>query len=208
MDKRQKIGLVILLVGLLLALAYWLYSRTPVTKPVQTPESAATSGQTGLNVAGTSQPATGTKPTGTAPAAAETVASSPTLRYDQLRPLAKTFAERYLTFSTAGDYENLSDAQLMMTPAFAARTAAQIKANRAQPAAADFFGVTSRAVSLEVVAYDETAKTATVLADLNRQERGNGGVLRTPYNQRLTIMFVMTDGEWKIDDAILEQYKR
>jgi hypothetical protein len=206
MDKRQKIGLAILLLGLILALAYWLYPRSPAVPVAPVPEPTV-AGQTGLVVSGTTKPSA-TSPSTSKPVAAEAVASSPTLRYDQLRPLAKTFSERYLTFSTAGDSENLADTELMMTSAFAARTEAQIKVNRAQPPAADFFGVTSRAISLEVVAIDEAAGTAAMLVDLSRQERGNGGLLRTPYNQRLTIMFVLADGEWKIDDAILEAYKR
>lgn len=210
MDRRQKIGLVLIIVALLLSLAYWLYPR-PEAAPVVTEEPTTTVPQGGLGATGTGtkpQPLT-TKPITTpAETPAEVAAAPAGMRIEDLRPLAKTFSERYLTFSTAGDFENLQDARLMATTSFAAKISKQIEEGRAQPSATEFFGVTSRAISVNFLAVSEAEKTAVVEVDMSRQERGNGGQLRTPYNQRLTIVFVMQDDQWKVDDATLEAYKR
>jgi hypothetical protein len=211
MERRQKIGLALLIIALLAALAYWLYPRTATVAPAAGGQPEAAKPQAGLSVTGTKPLPLTTKPipkpsVETTPAT--TAASTAGMRIDDLRPLAKTFSERYLTFSTAGDFENLQDVKLMATTAFAAKIEKQIQDGRAQPPAADFFGVTSRAISVNFLAVSEAEKTAVVEVDMNRQERGNGGQLRTPYNQRLTIVFVMQDDQWKVDDATLEAYKR
>jgi len=209
MDTRQKIGLGLLLLGLILSLAYWLYPKPKAAVPVASEPTVTQQGGLGVTTSAAKPKPIATKPIPKpVTPVEEQVASNPSLKYDQLRPLSKTFSELYLSFSTAGNSENLVDSKLMMTPAFATRTDAVIKANRVQPPTGDFYGVTSRAISIEVGAIDEQAGTAAVVVDLNRQERGSGNQLRTPYNQRLTIMFVSVDGEWKVDDAILEPYKR
>lgn len=111
---------------------------------------------------------------------------------------AKGFTERYGSFSTEAQYANLRDVMPMMTAAFAAETQRTI-ANA--PAATEYYGVTTRAVSVTVSLLDETAGTATVTIGTQRQETKGSARTSTVRYQDLILTYQRVGTDWKVSSA-------
>lgn len=118
-----------------------------------------------------------------------------------LQSASKTFAERYGSYSTEAEFANLTDVLPLMSAAFAAETRAFVAG--ATPAA-EYYGVTSRVVSLEVVSSDEAAGAASVRVTMQREEaKGSVQNVSVRY-QALLLGFVMEGGAWKVSSAAWE----
>lgn len=139
------------------------------------------------------QPAQPPEPTLSERQEQESRASSATLQAQ-----AKLFAERYGSFSTEANYQNLKDLMPVMTDAFAAQTAANIKN---MPVATEYYGVTTRVVAVKTDALDEAAGTATLTLGTQRQET-KGTAAATVKYQNLVLMFKQVGTEWKISSAV------
>lgn len=123
----------------------------------------------------------------------ESRASSATLQAQ-----AKMFAERYGSFSTEADYQNLKDLLPIMTDAFAAQTSAFILT---VPKATEYYGVTTRVVAVKTDALDEAAGTASMTLGTQRQET-KGTAAPTVKYQNLVLTFKKVGTEWKASSAV------
>lgn len=110
--------------------------------------------------------------------------------------LARTFAERYGSYSNQGNYENLRDVYPLITVAFRSRLEAQAAAT---PAAADYSGVTTRALVATADSFDDTAGTAVVSVRTQRVTTTAAGS-KNSY-ETVVLVFVKQNGSWKIDRA-------
>ncbi len=125
----------------------------------------------------------------------ESRASSATLQAQ-----AKLFAERYGSFSTEANYQNLKDLLPVMTATFAAQTETSI---RTAPPSTEYYGVTTRVVSVKTDALDEAAGTASLTVSTQRQET-KGNAAPTVKYQNLALTFQKIGTEWKISSAVWE----
>lgn len=168
--------LFILIVAVLLALFF-----RPKAAPTPAPQEQAT------------QPITAPEPTLSERQEQESRASSATLQAQ-----GKLFAERYGSFSTEADYQNLKDLMPVMTASFAAQTATNIKN---MPAAAEYYGVTTRVVSVKTDKLDEAGGIATLTIGTQRQET-KGDAADTVKYQNLVLTFQKVGTEWKVSSAV------
>lgn len=115
-----------------------------------------------------------------------------------MNTLAKTFAERYGSYSNEANFQNLLDLKPLMTQAFAEQTQAFIDTT---PLPEGYYGITTRAITVEVQTLDEEAGTATVELNTQREEAKVSPANTTVWYQKLRLEFVMEDGTWKIASA-------
>lgn len=116
-----------------------------------------------------------------------------------LTRLAAAFAERYGSFSNTSNFENLSDLTVFMSVSMTARTEQYVENARAEGStSAEYFGITTRALSTEVTALDETAGSAKVMVQTQRQAV-SGSTGESVYYQEIMIEFVQEGGVWKVD---------
>jgi hypothetical protein len=181
MTRGKKIGLILslALLALLLVLLWLLMQRRPAATP-QPQESAIL--QNG------SQPAVpGPTPEETQQERIETTS---------VQSLAKTFTERFGSYSTEASFQNIVDLYPLMTAGFEAQMQAMIDA---QAPATEFYGVTTRIVSVTVERMD--GNTASVLVATQREEeRGTARTSSITY-QDLRLGMVFDSGTWKVDSA-------
>lgn len=111
---------------------------------------------------------------------------------------AKAFTERYGSFSTEAQYANLRDVMPLMTSAFAAQTERLIATF---PAATEYYGVTTRAVSVTVSSLDEKAGTAAVTIGTQRSETKGSARTSTVRYQDFMLTFQMVGTDWKVSSA-------
>lgn len=115
-----------------------------------------------------------------------------------LQSASKTFAERYGSYSTEAEFANLRDVLPLMSASFAASTQAFIDV--ATPAA-EYYGVTTRVIAIEVNAVDETAGTATVTVTTQREEAKKTIQDSSIRYADLVLTFVKEDDAWKVSSA-------
>ncbi len=112
--------------------------------------------------------------------------------------LSKTFVERYGSYSNEANFSNLVDVLPLMSASFASETEQFIASNDPPE---EYYGVTTRVITVSVDSQDETTGSAQVSITSQRQES-----VGTPQNseikfQDIVLTFITEGGSWKIDSA-------
>ncbi len=115
-----------------------------------------------------------------------------------VQTVAKTFVERYGSYSNESDFANLRDLYPLMTDAFKAETEAYIEGTTIPET---FYGITTRVITLKIDDYDETAGTATVTISTQREEAVDSPQNVSVRYQDIELSLVMESGVWKVDSA-------
>jgi hypothetical protein len=112
--------------------------------------------------------------------------------------LSKTFAERYGSYSNESDFANIKDVLVLMTDAFVEQTEAFMQEARA---GSEYYGVTTRVISMEVVEQNDEEGFATIQVTTQREEASGSPQNSSIFYQDLIIELVHVEGEWKISNA-------
>ncbi|HBL39695.1 TPA: hypothetical protein DDZ10_03435 [Candidatus Uhrbacteria bacterium] len=179
-DKKKRLVLIagILVLLLILLLLFWPKKKQPEAPLTETPSaSPAPVAETSL----------------VAPLIEREV---PTPSQASAEAVARTFAERYASFSAESHFINITDLFPIMTDAF--RTRQKVFIESAEPLD-EYYGVTSKIVSLSAVLF--TDSVAVVDASLQRIEaRGSAQNMATKY-ETLRLNLVFENGSWLVDGA-------
>lgn len=119
----------------------------------------------------------------------------------ELTAIARTFAERFGSYSSEGNFSNLIALQDIMTVKMKAFSQSYIADAQGSSASDVFYGVTTRAISAAVDEVDEAAGLAAVTVSTQRIE--SRGTTENPrvYYQSLVLGLALVDGQWKVDTA-------
>ena len=118
-----------------------------------------------------------------------------------IEAFARSFVERYGSFSNQSKYENLEDLYPFMTARFQKDTEATVSAARAKPSGAltEYSGVTTRVMSVKKNSV--SGNSAQLIIATQRQNSGtNSGI--TYQDIELTLLKI--EGQWKVDEATWE----
>lgn len=115
-----------------------------------------------------------------------------------LLAFSKTFIERYGSYSNEAAFANLRDVLPLMSDSFAARTQKFIDEGEVPE---EYYGVTTKVLTVEVSDKDDEAGRATIEATTQRAETVESPQNETVKYQEITLTFVMEEGAWKIDSA-------
>lgn len=207
MSRRTKIiiAVVIVLLLLLIALAVWLWLARPqgAQVPLQgDPVGTGSQDRPSLPSGGDSgRTSTATVP-GAQPTPITPVAPAEPDDASELRRLASAFAERFGSFSTQADFENILDLKAFMTTSMQAWADGYVEdAREDQDADAAYAGTTTRALSAQIESLDEDAGTATVLVRTQRRASQGTTLAAEVYYQDIRFTFRKVSGTWKADSA-------
>lgn len=118
-----------------------------------------------------------------------------------IQSLAKTFTERFGSYSTEADFANLRDVLPLMSASYAGQTQAYL-ATAVSPS--EYYGVTTRIVSIKVLSSDEAAGTASLDVSTQREEaKGSVQNVSVRY-QTLHLSLLKENNAWKVDTATWE----
>lgn len=179
-DKKKRLLLIvgILILIAILALLFWPREKTLAPPREETPAAA---------------PAPAAEPSLVAPLVEREV---PTPTQASAEAVARTFAERFASFSAQSRFANIRDLYPVMTNQFAAEQEALIAS---APALGEYYGVTSKIVSLTTVSLENGS--AVIEASLQRIEaRGSAQNAETKY-ETLRLDLVFENGTWLVDGA-------
>lgn len=180
-DRTKKIGIVILILLIIAIIALIFLSRKPAAEPApaQTP-----------GVTLTPENSEGVVP--------ETLTPNGTPIAPEERNVMRfsmQFAERYGSFSSESNYQNLIDLKPVMTVRMQQSVDAFIAT---QQESSEFYGVTTQAVS--GVVESQTDASATVLVSTQRTET-KGTSTSKSFAQQINVKLVKSGIEWKVDQA-------
>lgn len=88
---------------------------------------------------------------------------------------AKYFTERFGSYSNQSNYENFSDLEIFMTKDFASWSVSYVKQLRENaPSFETYYGISTRALTTEIISYDEKNAQAEIIVLTERSESSFG----------------------------------
>ena len=201
--SRQKLGIFIVIIGLIILIAIIYFGFFKNTVPV-------------VNNTPVITPASGNLPV-TSEATTEAVrAYVPDLNPSKEAPhkinatdvskIAMAFAERFGSFSNQSSYGNFTDLKIFMTANMKDwddKYVADLKAKATNQAV--YYGITTNALTSEVKNYDEAGGNAQIIVSTKRQESTATTSANAAYVQKLDLDFKKINNEWLVDRAYWEK---
>ncbi len=120
---------------------------------------------------------------------------------DDFKQIARSFAERFGSFSNHSDYGNIEDLRSLMSSkmqTWADDYVSNLRENREN--SAGYYGITTKALLEPEIINPEKSSGIEVLVKTQRQEVTATGEDKS-YEQDLKVVFVNEGGKWLVDGA-------
>jgi hypothetical protein len=111
---------------------------------------------------------------------------------------ARSFAERWGSFSTESDYQNVQDLYSVMTPTMRTWADKYVSDQRAKPASSEFFGVTTRAMKAEII---ENKNNAVRIQVTTQRIETKSNAPSKSYYQTMELSLVKNGDGYLVDGA-------
>ncbi|EKD32794.1 MAG: hypothetical protein ACD_76C00145G0002 [uncultured bacterium] len=112
--------------------------------------------------------------------------------------LAKTFSERFGSFSTESEFQNIRDVIPLATAGYSAELESMLTLS---VTSGEYYGVSTRVISTDVISLNDAAGTASVSVNTQRQEAKVSVQNTRVYYQTIELDFVKESGVWKVSKA-------
>ncbi len=186
------VGIVVLVIAVV-GVALFIRSRANKETPGQNPAGDTLlppDGQGGIPTGSTQQPTE-------IPAGLPVrQASSEEILQNGVKQLARVFVERYGTYSSDNNSQNVTEVQVLVTPEVWQR----IKPQSTTPATS-FVGVTTQVVTMEMKAW--TPDTAELYFKTVRTQQKDGAT--TTSQQNITVTMVRSGSSWLVSNFVWEK---
>jgi hypothetical protein len=122
---------------------------------------------------------------------------------NDLRRMAASFAERFGSYSNQSNFSNIVDLKIFMSQRMRQWADAYISQQRQKGLASDiYYGITTKAMTQEVIEFDDDLGQAAILVRTRRREATSSTRNTSDFfNQNIIINFIQEKGVWKIDSA-------
>ncbi len=122
---------------------------------------------------------------------------------NDLMRLAASFAERFGSYSNQSNFSNILDLKLFMSQRMKGWADNYVREQRSRPAEQEiYYGITTKAIAEEILAYDDDLGQAVVSVSARRREStGTTGNTSDTFTQDIKIEFIKEGGSWKADAA-------
>lgn len=205
MDNRKKLGIFIIIIGLLIiaGIIYFIFIRPSDDANVPTTPTATTTVQLPI------EPDTSSTTPSDKPRNYQQYDISQEAEHEinatDVAKLATAFAERLGSFSNQSNYRNFEDLNIFMTASMRSWAVDYVTKMRLDnPYDGNYYGITTQAVNTEVKTFDDKAGKAQVVVNTQRREvKTDGG--ENNFAQDLRLDFVKQDGQWLVDGAYWEK---
>ena len=117
---------------------------------------------------------------------------------NQLLAIARTFTERYGSFSNQGGFLNLLDLEPIVTISLW-HDLEDSHNEQKNLASKEYFGITTRALSLKILETDENS--ARISAQTQREEGRGSPPVKRVYYEELELSLVNSGGRWLVESS-------
>ena len=123
-----------------------------------------------------------------------------------LEKRAKAFAERFGSYSNQSNYSNFSDLEIFMTKSFVEWSKSYVEELReTAPSYEVYYGISTRALTTELISFDEATGQAEINVLTERSESSADGGDLEPYQQTILLEFNKLANDWLVDAAYWEK---
>jgi hypothetical protein len=205
--NRKRIGLLLILIGLLLLILiiyFGFFKKTPTGVPTGPTGTSTVAGQLPAG------PSTGTTTPGDRPTGHQTYnlaqeAPHVTSATD-LEKIGMSFAESFGSYSNQSEYSNFTGLKIFMTDNMKAWVDTYIvDLKKSSAASTGYSGWETRALTANASGFDDQAGTALIIVTVERStstEQIGGGV---PQIAKLDLTFKKVNNDWLVDRAYWEK---
>jgi cytoskeletal protein RodZ len=203
MNKSLKIALIVVISIILIttivifAVVYFTQDRKDQsnTNSVMNVNSSDNTNQSAnTNTAGSNTNAnsnTNASPTSDVNASTETM----------LKPIAKNFTERFGSYSSDSNFENITKLEIYMSASLKKWAEKYVEEQRESMSSDDpYFGITTKALSITVDSVNEESGKAEFTVSTQRNQVKEGEETEVIY-QNIKLKFITEDGGWKVNEA-------
>lgn len=199
-NNRRIMGIIIVVIGLILFIAviYFMFFNSK-TKPSVVSKPIVNKKVVIQEQVSTSTP--GDKPRNYKK---YDISSEPVHKYtsSDAGKMAMAFSERLGSYSNQSNYGNFTDLKIFMTDemkSWADKYVQNLKNN--SKTSASYYGIISKALTNEVIKFDDKKGIAEILVTTKRKENYNDVNKNKSYIQKIKIYLVREDGGWLVDKA-------
>ena len=120
-----------------------------------------------------------------------------------LERMARSFAERFGSFSNQSNFSNITDLKMVMSKDMQIWAESYIEKNKKFNVADDvYYGLTTKALSTKVESFDDLNGDAIIIVETRRREAmGTTNNASKLFNQKILITFVKENQAWRVDSA-------
>jgi hypothetical protein len=127
---------------------------------------------------------------------------------EDLKRMAASFAERYGSFSNQSNFGNIRDLKIFMSSNMQSWADDYIKTEIDKKTDSSiYYGATTRAVSQEVLNYDDGDGSAEILVHTQREEATGTTSNISRFQQDIKLMFIKERKAWKVNGAYWQEKK-
>ncbi|NTW22305.1 hypothetical protein HGA34_02020 [Candidatus Falkowbacteria bacterium] len=124
------------------------------------------------------------------------------LDQEGIKRLAASFAERFGSYSSHSNFQNMDDLKLFMTDKMKAWSEDFVKTQALKQAGkTDYYGITTKAITKKMVEFDEAKGVAKVSIQSQRRETIGQAGAPVSFGQAIEITLLKQGGTWKVDQA-------
>lgn len=126
----------------------------------------------------------------------------------ELARMAGSFAERFGSYSNQSNFGNITDLKLFMTSDMKKWADDYVMDARARTEISlAYYGITTKAVTEEVIFFDNDTGHAEVLVETSRREAIGTTNNASNFYQDIKIVLIKVKGVWKVDRAYWQEKK-
>lgn len=118
-----------------------------------------------------------------------------------LRAVARTFAERFGSYSNQGEFVNLKDLSSLMTVKMKGVADSYVASQQSGQDPSSYYGISTTALSAKVISFDQSINRAEVVVSTQRQEAKGTTINPRTFYQTLSLALVDNGDGWKVDEA-------
>lgn len=127
------------------------------------------------------------------------------LTAEDLKKISFSFAERFGSYSNQSNYGNIEDLKTLMNTDMRIWIDSWLKTLRAVDYSGSYYGVSTKALTGEVMTFSRINGEASILVTTKRRESRETLGNYTEFMQDILINFVKESGEWKTSGAFWQE---
>ncbi|HQC50143.1 MAG: hypothetical protein ACOX0H_03020 [Patescibacteria group bacterium] len=202
-SNRKISGIVIILIGLILIILiiyFGFIKKNPTVAPVIT-ETPFITGQLPSGVSDTPTTTPSDQPRNYQQYEVGIEGEHKTDENDLIKT-SQAFAERFGSYSNYSNYSNFTDLKLFMTEEMKVWADAYVEDLRTKSQNdGEYFGITTTALTSEVLSYDDSAGQARIMVNTQRRESTSQVNEGQAYFQKIEITLKKVNDSWLVDKA-------
>ena len=118
---------------------------------------------------------------------------------NELKSFARSFTERFGSFSNQNDFENIEDVKIYMTKDMQKWADTYVESEKKlNPKSENYYGITTDVINMDTVSFDNKKGTAELKITTRRKESKESEGTEETLTQKASVKFIKEGTAWKV----------